>query len=73
MRVEEIIRLILLELQDQGADLVPSGLVITGGTANIPGIVEIAKKITRLPVRIGIPTNLSGVAEALYDPSLQLV
>jgi cell division protein FtsA len=69
MRVEEIIRLILLELQDQGADLVPSGLVITGGTANIPGIVEIAKKITRLPVRIGIPTNLSGVAEALYDPS----
>lgn len=69
MRAEEIFRLILLDLQDAGADLVPSGLVITGGTVNTPGIIEVAKKITRLPVRIGMPGNLVGVADELYDPS----
>ncbi len=70
-RVEEILRLIILDLPaEKYAGLIPAGIVLTGGCANIPGIVELAEKITRLPVRIGIPMALNGVkVEALNDPA----
>jgi len=69
VRIEELLRLIMLELP--GADfakLVPSGLVITGGGANLPGVAELGADVTRLPVRIGIPPNLYGVSDVLRDP-----
>jgi cell division protein FtsA len=70
-RLEEIMRLIVMELpRTDYTGLIPSGIVITGGCANIPGIVEMAQTVTRLPVRIGIPSALSGVSSALLnDPS----
>jgi cell division protein FtsA len=52
------------------ARLIPSGIVITGGVANLPGIVEMTQAITRLPVRIGVPPTLNGVSNALLnDPA----
>ena len=70
IRVEELLRLILLELpQSEYVKLIPSGLVLTGGTANLPGIVELGCQITRLPVRIGIPLNLYGISDTLLDPA----
>jgi len=70
-RVEEILRLIVLDLpSEKYAGLIPSGIVLTGGCANIPGIAEVAEKLTKLPVRIGTPIALSGVkVEALKDPA----
>jgi cell division protein FtsA len=69
-RVEEIIRLIVLDLPNSKESLVPAGIVLTGGCANIPGIVEVTEKLTKMPVRIGAPTTLSGVSiEALKDPA----
>jgi cell division protein FtsA len=62
-RAEEIIRLIMLDLPSEGSsNLIPAGLVLTGGCANIPGIVEIAERLTKLPVRVGTPIALSGVS-----------
>jgi len=70
IRVEELLRLIVLELpQSEYAKLIPSGLVLTGGTANLPGIVELGHQITRLPVRIGTPINLYGISDTLLDPA----
>ena len=70
-RVEELMRLVVLELpRTDYARLIPSGIVITGGGANLPGIVEMTQAITRLPVRIGIPPALNGVSNALLnDPA----
>jgi cell division protein FtsA len=69
-RVEEIIRLIMLDLPENKEKLIPAGIVITGGCANIPGIVEVAEKLTKMPARIGTPTALSGVSiEALSNPA----
>ncbi len=69
-RVEELLRLIVLELpSSEHTELIPSGLVLTGGTANLPGIVELGSKVTRLPARIGIPLNLYGIADVLLDPA----
>ena len=69
-RVDELFRLILLELPHSDyTRFVPSGLVLTGGTANLPGISELGREVTRLPVRIGTPPNLFGVAETLRNPA----
>jgi cell division protein FtsA len=70
-RIEELMRLVVLELpRTDYARLIPSGIVITGGGANVPGIVEMTQAITRLPVRIGIPRSLNGVSNALLnDPA----
>jgi len=70
-RLEELMRLILMELPNSNfASLIPAGVVLTGGCANVPGIVEMAQAVTRLPVRIGVPSALSGVSSAvLNDPS----
>jgi cell division protein FtsA len=78
-RVEEIIRLIMLDLPgEKSAGLIPAGIVITGGCANIPGIAEVAERITKQPVRIGTPIALSGVsigelANPAYATSVGLI
>jgi cell division protein FtsA len=70
VRVEELLRLIVLELpQPDYGKLVPAGLVLTGGGANLPGIAELAERITGLPVRIGKPVSLYGVSDKLNDPA----
>jgi len=70
VRIEEILRLIMLELpQSDYRKLIPSGLVVTGGGGNLPGIAELGQKITRIPVRIGLPMRLSGVSDVLDDPA----
>jgi len=67
-RVEEMMRLVVLELpRTDYARLIPAGIVITGGGANIPGIVEMTQAITRVPVRVGIPPALNGVSNALLN------
>ncbi len=50
--------------------MIPAGIVLTGGCANIPGIAEVTEKLTKLPVRVGVPIALSGVSiEALNNPA----
>ena len=69
-RVEEIIRLILLELpRSEYETLVPAGLVLTGGSSNLSGIDVLGRDILRLPVRVGTPTNMYGITDALRDPA----
>jgi cell division protein FtsA len=70
VRVEEMLRLIMLELpQSDIRKLIPAGLVITGGGANLPGIAELGQKITRMPVRLGMPAKLNGVSDVLDNPA----
>jgi len=70
-RIEEMMRLVVLDLpRTDYSKLIPSGIVITGGGANIPGIVELTQNISRLPVRIGLPPALNGVSNSLLnDPA----
>jgi cell division protein FtsA len=69
--VEEIVRLIMLDLPgEKSGNLIPAGIVITGGCANIPGIAPLAEKISKMSVRIGTPIQLNGVSvEALSNPA----
>jgi cell division protein FtsA len=69
-RTDELIRLIVMELPEKDyAHYIPSGMVITGGGANLVGAIDMARDITRFPVRLGTPVNLPGVSDSLYDPA----
>ncbi len=69
-RVEEIIRLIALELPNsEHKTLVPAGLVLTGGSSNLPGIAAMGHNILGLPVRVGSPINMYGITDALHNPA----
>lgn len=69
-RVEEILGLILLELpQSKYEALVPSGLVLTGGSSNLAGIDTLGRQILRLPVRVGLPVDIPGTSDTLHDPA----
>jgi len=70
-RVEEIMRLIMLEMPNAEYEtLVPAGLVLTGGSSNLSGIAALGNEVLRLPVRIGIPnSNIHGIADVLHNPA----
>jgi cell division protein FtsA len=70
VRVEELVRLIFMELpRTDYAKFIPAGLVLTGGSANLPGIAELAQGISHMPVRVGEPVSLYGVSDTLRDPA----
>ncbi|MBP1707399.1 MAG: cell division protein FtsA, partial [Chloroflexi bacterium] len=69
-RIEEIVRLVMLELpQTEYEQLVPAGLVFTGGSSNLSGIDSLTRDMIRLPVRVGSPQNLAGIPDALRNPA----
>jgi cell division protein FtsA len=72
-RIEEVMRLILLELPRSESEyeaLVPAGLVLTGGSSNLSGIDILGRDILRLPVRVGTPSNnIYGITDALCNPA----
>ena len=69
-RVDEILRLILLELpQSNYETIVPAGLVLTGGSSNLPGIDLLGREILRLPVRVGVPQRVGGINDMLDSPA----
>jgi cell division protein FtsA len=69
-RVEEILRLIALELpRNELAATVPAGLVLTGGSSNLPGIDALGRDLMPIPVRIGMPAKINGIADNLHNPA----
>lgn len=69
-RLEEIAEFINNELtNNQLKDLIPAGVIITGGGALTPYMDEVLGKVLGLPVRIGYPPELDGIADELKEPS----
>jgi cell division protein FtsA len=69
-RVEELFEYIDHELQKiRRSRKLPGGIVITGGTAKLPGIDEFAKEKLQLPARIGRLQNISGLVDTVEDSS----
>lgn len=68
-RVEEIFTLVAKEIRKVNyAKMLSSGIVITGGSSVMEGIVEMAEKVTGMPVRKGIPANLEGISDSISQP-----
>jgi cell division protein FtsA len=68
-RVSEMFSLIQRELQKAGClDVLTSGFVITGGTANLPGISHVAEQVFNLPVRVAAPVGVGGLTDLVKGP-----
>lgn len=68
-RYEELFNLILAELRRSGfEDLIASGIVLTGGASKVAGACELAEKIFQMPVRIGCPQHVKGLADVRNNP-----
>lgn len=68
-RYEELFTLIQAELRRSGfEDLVPAGIVLTGGTAKMEGVVELAEEIFHMPVRLAVPHSVSGLTDVVRNP-----
>jgi len=69
-RIEEIAEYIKEDIQSiKAKEQTPAGIVVTGGGALTPYITQTLKKVLSMPVRVGIPQELEGVADELKDPS----
>ena len=69
-RVEEVLKLIALEIPGNNyAKEVPCGLVLTGGSSNLLGIETLGQEVLGIPVRVGVPTGVYGIADILPDPA----
>jgi cell division protein FtsA len=68
-RLGEMMELVRAEFKKIGKDgMLPGGVVLTGGGANLAGIEEFAKEALKLPVVIGRVGGLTGLAEKASDP-----
>jgi cell division protein FtsA len=68
-RVEEIFQLVHREIQKCGyADLLASGVVITGGSTLLAGMPELAEEVMGLPVRRGMPRGIGGLVDVVKSP-----
>ena len=68
-RYVELFELIKAEITRNGfEDKIPAGIVFTGGTSKIEGVVELAESIFQTSVRLGIPTNFIGMEKILQNP-----
>ena len=73
-RAEEIFYLVEKELKKiNRSALLPAGVVLVGGTAKLHGMVDLAKRILKLPAQTGFPVELSGLIDKTDDPGFSAV
>jgi cell division protein FtsA len=69
-RADEFLNMILVEIKRSGYDgLLPAGIVLCGGTADLTGLRQLAREILDTPVRIGAPRDLEGLTDRISSPA----
>jgi len=70
-RVEELFTLVRDQIEGSAAHagMLAAGVILTGGSAQLPGIKTIAANVLKMPVRVAQPEHLSGMADQLRSPS----
>src|SRR2546427_9109952 len=70
-RVEELFSLVQQVLRESGfEELLSSGVVLTGGSSVMQGMVELGEEIFHMPVRVGVPRYTGGLAEGVRQARL---
>jgi len=68
-RMSEILTLTAMEVRRYGyIEKIPAGMVLTGGTSMLDGLIELAEDIFGLPVRRGVPINIGGLSDVVSNP-----
>jgi cell division protein FtsA len=69
-RYEELFQLIQAELRRSGfEEMIAAGVVLTGGSSLVEGAVELAEEVFNMPVRLGIPHEVTGLKEEVISPA----
>jgi len=68
-RYEELFTLIQSELRRSGyEELLAAGIVLTGGTASMEGVAELAEEVFHMPVRLAAPQGVTGLSDVVNNP-----
>ena len=68
-RYEELFALVYEELRRSGFDqMIAAGVVLTGGSAKMEGVIELAEEVFHAPVRLGLPQGVSGLVDVVRNP-----
>lgn len=68
-RYEELFTLVQSELRRSGyEELIAAGMVLTGGTSKMEGVVDLAEEIFHMPVRLAVPQGVYGLSEIVKNP-----
>jgi cell division protein FtsA len=68
-RYEELLALVQAELRRSGfEDLVAAGIVLTGGSSKMEGLVDLAEEVFHMPVRLGTPQYVAGLVDVVRNP-----
>jgi cell division protein FtsA len=68
-RIEELYGLVQAELRRSGfEDVLGSGIVLTGGSSKMEGMVDLAEEVFHMPVRLGIPQYIGGLKGVVQNP-----
>ncbi len=68
-RYEELMTLIQAELRRSGfEDVIAGGVVLTGGSSKMEGVIDLAEEVFHMPVRLGVPHYVSGLSDVVRNP-----
>lgn len=67
-RCEELLRLVRDQIRRSGLEGVAGGVVLTGGSARMEGLVEMGEEVFEMPVRLGHPNSVSGLGDVIRNP-----
>jgi cell division protein FtsA len=68
-RIEELYALVLAEIKRSGfEELLSSGVVITGGSSAMEGMVDLGEEVLHMPVRLGTPSYVGSLSEVIRNP-----
>jgi cell division protein FtsA len=67
-RMRETFELMRAEMARGGAGLLPAGIILTGGAAQLAGAAELAREVLQMPVRIAGPAGIGGLVDTIQNP-----
>ena len=72
MRLQEVLELAMAEISRAGYQQhLPAGVILTGGGSQFPGVIELAREVFALPVRLGAPASgLTGLVDSVESPRM---
>ncbi|MEO7228977.1 MAG: cell division protein FtsA [Candidatus Limnocylindrales bacterium] len=68
-RMRETFELMGAEMRAAGAGMLPAGLILTGGAAQLSGLAELGRDVLQMPVRVVAPTAVTGLTDSILTPA----
>lgn len=67
-RMRETFELLRSEMTQAGSGMLPAGIILTGGAAQLAGVAELGRDVLQIPVRVAAPTGVDGLVDTLRTP-----